>query len=122
MIKRKISQEDTGDINVQGLVDATTDENVEDDEIQRDDREFNMQGDSGGDVNIKELNDISEDDRRIITETLEFSKSGGNNLVNFKRENQRQLEEITNRVTKVKDKIPARTITETNNLINAASI
>ena len=46
MIKRKISQEDTGDINVQGLVDATTDENVEDDEIQRDDREFNMQGDS----------------------------------------------------------------------------
>ena len=24
MIKRKISQEDTGDINVQGLVDATT--------------------------------------------------------------------------------------------------
>lgn len=122
MIKRKISQEDTGDINVQGLVDATTDENVEDDEIQRDDREFNMQGDSGGDVNIKELNDISEDDRRIITETLEFSKSGGNNLVNLKRENQRQLEEITNRVTKVKDKIPARTITETNNLINAASI
>ena len=122
MIKRKISQEDRGDINVQGLVDATTDENVEDDEIQRDDREFHMQGDSGGDVNIKELNDISEDDRRIITETLEFSKSGGNNLVNFKRENQRQLEEITNRVTKVKDKIPARTITETNNLINAASI
>ena len=98
------------------------DENVEDDEIQRDNREFNMQGDSGGDVNIKEVNDISEDDRRIITETLEFSKSGGNNLVNFKRENQRQLEEITNRVTKVKDKIPARTITETNNLINAASI
>ena len=122
MIKRKISQEDTGDINVQGLVDATTDENVEDDEIQRDDREFNMQGNSGGDVNIKEVNNISEDDRRIITETLEFSKSGGNNLVNFKRENQRQLEEITNRVTKVKDKIPARTITETNNLINAASI
>ena len=71
MIKRKISQEDTG---VQGLVDATTDENVEDDEIQWDDSEFNMQGDSGGDGNIKELNDISEDDRRIITETLEFSK------------------------------------------------
>lgn len=34
MIKRKISQEDTGDINVQSLGDATTDENVEDDEIQ----------------------------------------------------------------------------------------
>ena len=122
MIKRKISQEDTGDINVQGLVDATTDENVEDDEIQWDDSEFNMQGDSGGDGNIKELNDISEEDRRIITETLEFSKTGGNNLVNFKRENQRQREEITNRVNKVKDKVPARTITETNNLVNAASI
>ena len=33
VIKRKISQEDTGDVNVQGRGDATTDENVEDDEI-----------------------------------------------------------------------------------------
>ena len=35
MIKRRISQEDMGDINVQGLGNATTQENVEDDEIQQ---------------------------------------------------------------------------------------
>ena len=33
VIKRKVSQEGTGDINVQGRGDATTDKNVEDDEI-----------------------------------------------------------------------------------------
>ena len=33
VIKRKISQEDTDDVNVQGRGDATTDKNVEDDEI-----------------------------------------------------------------------------------------
>ena len=53
---------------------------------------------------------------------MELSKSGGNNPVNFKKANQHQLEEITNRVNKVIDKIPTRTITEMNNLINAASI
>ena len=58
VIKRKISQEDTDDINVQGVGDATTDENVEDDEIQQEEGEFDMQDDSGGDANIKELNDI----------------------------------------------------------------
>ena len=35
MIKRRISQEDMGDINVQGLGNATTHENVEDDEIKK---------------------------------------------------------------------------------------
>ena len=35
MIKRRISQEDISDINVQGLGNATTHENVEDDEIQQ---------------------------------------------------------------------------------------
>ena len=39
-----------------------------------------------------------------------------------KKANQRQLEEITNKVNKVIDKKTTRTITETNNLINAASI
>ena len=34
VIKRKINQEETGDKIVQGLGDATTDENMEDDEIQ----------------------------------------------------------------------------------------
>ena len=33
VIKRKIRQEDTDDVNVQGRGDATTDKNVEDDEI-----------------------------------------------------------------------------------------
>ena len=33
VIKRKISQEDTDDVNVQGRGDATTDKNAEDDEI-----------------------------------------------------------------------------------------
>lgn len=65
---------------------------------------------------------MSEDDRRIITEILRILKAGGNNPVNFKKVNQRQLEEITNRVNKIYDKIPTRTITETNNLIDAVSI
>ena len=54
-------------MHVQGLGDATTDENVEDDEIQQEEREFDTPDDSGGDVNIKELNDILKEDRRIIT-------------------------------------------------------
>lgn len=65
---------------------------------------------------------MSEEDRRIITEILRILKAGGNNPVNFKKVNQRQLEEITNRVNKIYDKIPTRTITETNNLIYAVSI
>ena len=69
-----------------------------------------MQDEPGDDANIKELNDISEEDRRIISEILKLSKSGENNPVNFKKANQRQVEEITNRI---KDKIPTRTITET---------
>ena len=89
MIKRKINQEETGDINVQGLGDATTDENMEDDEMQQEEGKFDMEDEPGGDANIKELNDISEDDRRIISEILELSKSGGNNPVNFKKANQR---------------------------------
>ena len=43
MIKRKINQEQTGDTNVQGLGDATTDENMENDEIQQEEGEFDMQ-------------------------------------------------------------------------------
>ena len=35
MIKRRINHEDMGDINVQGLGNATTHENAEDDEIQQ---------------------------------------------------------------------------------------
>ena len=42
--------------------------------------------------------------------------------MNFKNANQRQVEEITNRINKVVDKIPTRTFTETNNLIIKASI
>ena len=51
-------------------------------------------------------------------EILRILKSGGNYPVNFKKANQRQLEEITNRVNKILDKIPTRTITETNNLMH----
>ena len=122
MVKRKISQEDTRDGNGQGLGEAITDENVGDDEIQQEEGKCDTQEDSGHYVNIKELNDLSEKDRKIITEIMELSKSGGNSRVNFKKANQRQLEEITNKVNKVIDKITTRTITETNNLINAASI
>ena len=92
-------------------------------EIQQEEGEFDTQDDSGGDAkDVKEVNDISEEGRRIITEILELSKSGGNNPVKFKKANQCQLEEITNRFNNVIDKIPTRTITETNNLINAACI
>ena len=122
VIKRKINQEETGDTNVQGLGGATTDENMENDEVQQEEGEFDMQDEPGDDANIKELNVISEKDRRIISEILELSKSGENNSVNFKKAHQRQVEEITNRINKVIDKIPPRTITETNNLINAASM
>ena len=99
MIKRKISKEDAGDINVQGqtLGDSTTNENVEDEEIQQEAKEFDTQDEYGGQANITELNDISEEDRRIITEILELSKSEGNNPVNLKKANRRQLEEIINR-------------------------
>ena len=40
VIRRKINQEETGDTNIQGLGDATTDENMEDDEIQQEEGEF----------------------------------------------------------------------------------
>ena len=53
---------------------------------------------------------------------MKYWKSGVNNPVNLKKANQRQVEEISNIIKKVIDKIPTRTITETNNLINAASI
>ena len=53
---------------------------------------------------------------------MKYWKSGGNNPVNLKKANQRQVEEISNMIKKVIDKIPTRTITKTNNLINAASI
>ena len=122
VIRRKINQEEMGDTNIQGLGDATTDENMEDDEIQQEEGEFDTQDESGDGANIKELNDISEEARRIISEILELSKSRENNPVNFKKANQRQVEEITNRINTVIDKIPTRTITETNNLINAASM
>ena len=87
VIKGKINQEETGDINVQGLRDVTTDDNMEDDEIQQEEGEFYTQDESGGDANIKELNDISEEDRSIVSEISEPLKSGGNNPVNFKKAN-----------------------------------
>ena len=95
---------------------------MEDYGIQLEEGEFETQDDPGGNANIEELNDISEEDRRMITEILEILKSEDNNLVNFKKANQHQLQEITNRVNEIINKIPTRTITETNNFINAASI
>ena len=56
---------------------------MEDDGILQQEGEFDTQDDSGGDANIKELNEKSEEDKRIITEILEISKSGGNNPVNL---------------------------------------
>ena len=74
-------------------------------------------------MNIKELNDKSEEDWRINTEILRILKSGGNyRRVNFKKVNQRQIVEITNRINKILDKILTRTIAEMNNLINAVMI
>ena len=87
VIKGKINQEETGDIKVQGLTDVTTDENMEDDEIQQEEGELCTQDVSGGDANIIELNDMSEEDRRIVSEILKPLKSGGNNPVNFKKAN-----------------------------------
>ena len=70
---------------------------MEDEEIQQEAGEFDTQDEYGGHANIKELNDISEEDRRIITEILELSKSRGSNPVNLKKANRRQLQEIINR-------------------------
>ena len=72
VIKKKISQEDAGDINVQAqtLGDATTDENVEDEEIQQEEGVFDTQDEYGGDANIDELNDISEEDRSYVAREL----------------------------------------------------
>ena len=53
---------------------------------------------------------------------LGLLKSRGNNPVNFKKAKQHQLEEITNRINKVIDKIPTRAITDTHIFINKASI
>ena len=105
VIKRKISHEDIEDVNDEGIGDATTDENVEHYGIQLEEEELETQNDSGGVANIDELNDISEEDRRIITEILEILKSENNNLVNFnfKKANQQQLEKITNWVNEIKN-------------------
>ena len=118
MVKRKISQQDAEHINVQGAGNTTVDGSVNEDKIQQEEVELDSQNGNGGDMEI----DMSEEDRRMITEMLRSLKSGGNNPVNFKKANRRQLEEITNRVNKILDKLPTRTITETNNLINAVSI
>ena len=56
-------------------------------------------------MNSDELNDILEEERRKITDIVEVFKSRGNSPVNFKTENQRHLEEITNKVNKILDKI-----------------
>lgn len=42
--------------------------------------------------------------------------------MNFKKVNQRQIVEITNRINKIVDKILTRTITEMNDLISAVMI
>ena len=49
VIKRRISQEDMGDVNVQGLGNATIHENVEDDDMQQNEGEFDTQDDCGSD-------------------------------------------------------------------------
>ena len=57
-------------------------------------------------MNTDELGDISEEDRRKIADIVEVFKSRGSSPVNFKlKENQRQSEEITNKVNKILDKI-----------------
>ena len=100
MIKRRISQEDMGDINVQGLGNATTHENAEDDEI------LQNEGNSTCKMFVEVI--ASEILEAIIRSTS-------------KRPNQSQLEEITIRVNKAIYKTPTRPIAETNNLINEAS-
>ena len=51
--EKKKKPKETDDINGQALRDVTTDENVEDDEIQQEEEEFVTQHESGGDTNIK---------------------------------------------------------------------
>ena len=76
VIKRKISKEDTRDGNGQGLGEAITGENVGDDEIQQEEGKCDTQEDYGDYVNIEELNNLSEEDRKIITEIMELLKFG----------------------------------------------
>ena len=74
VIKRKISQEDTEDINVQDVGHATTDENVEGYGIHLEESNFDTQDDS-------------RSDKMIISEIFESLESEDNNLVNFKTAN-----------------------------------
>lgn len=90
---------------------------------QQREQELDTRVETESDMNIEELNDKSEEYRRIITEILRILKSGGNNRrVVFKKVNQRQIVEITNRINKIVDKILTRTITEMNDLISAVMI
>ena len=114
MIKRKISQENAEDVEVQDVGDSSGVECMESDENTQEETEPSTRNNPGGDINIEELNDVSEEDRRMIADILEIFKSGGNNPVNFKKANQRQLRDVTEKVNKVLDKIPTRRITETN--------
>ena len=53
---------------------------------------------------------------------MELTNSGGNNPVNFKKANQHQLGEITNRINKVIEKIYQQELLQKRTIINAASI
>ena len=68
--------------------------------------ELSTRNDPGGDISILELNDVSEEDRRMIADILEIFKLGGNHPVNFKKANQQQLKEMTEKVNKVLYKNP----------------
>ena len=65
---------------------------------------LSIRNDPGGGIDI-ELNDTSEEDRGNIADILEGFKSRGSSPVNFKKENQRQLERITKKVNKILDAI-----------------
>ena len=117
MIKRKISQENAEDVG-----DSNTDERMESDGNTPEGTELSTRNDPGDDINIEERNDVSEEDRRMIADILEIFKLGGNHPVNFKKANQRQLKEMTEKVNTVLYKIPTRNITENNKLVNAVSI
>ena len=56
VIKRKISQEDAEDTNVQGSGKTTPDESLDDDRIQQEQVERDYTNETASDSNIEELN------------------------------------------------------------------
>ena len=128
-IKRKISMEETiNDEEPSGTVENNNEEpsgeesEIADEQLQ--DIEDIVENDQS-DIHIdKDMeHDLSPDQRKMVDEILEIMKSNeSNDNISFKRVDQNQLNDVTKRVNDVIMYIQTNTITETNNLIKAASV